>query len=94
MGVVLRSMSLVDAVYHILEEEMQSPFIRPEVAPQPTVLKPFRYCEFRVSEQSYGEDSAVTVCPVMASDLIEEMPFCYAHAQLIIAALEAEGGNK
>ncbi len=71
----------------------QSPFARPpEPKPVPPVLKPLVYCQFRTSLASggYGEQSEVNLCPVFASALIGDMPFCFNHSSVIVAALEAE----
>ncbi len=71
----------------------QSPFIRPvEPPPMPTVIKPLVYCAFRsATAMEYGESQvSVTLCAVFASEIIQEMPFCYAHGLVIQNALEAE----
>ncbi len=72
---------------------MQSPFLQQQPAQLPKVLDPFRYCEFRIAEPAqYGEAGDVSICAVMASEVIREMAFCFAHGQEIQAALAAEGG--
>jgi len=74
----------------------QSPFIRPtEPPPMPTVLKPLRYCEFRIaSTMEYGDKvQETTFCAVFASEIIHEMAFCYVHGLVIQNALEAEVSN-
>ncbi len=74
-------------------ENVQSPFMQQQPAQMPKVLDPFRYCEFRVTEPAqYGEGGDVTICAVMASEVIREMAFCYQHGLEIQAALAAEGG--
>ncbi len=70
---------------------LQQPFSQPEAKP-PKVepVLPLRYCEFRTASQEYGDTSPdVGVCATFASDVIEEMPFCAAHAEVIISALRA-----
>ncbi len=72
----------------------QSPFSQQVPAPIPRVIKPLHYCEFRVIQESrsdYNTAPDVVVCPVMASELIEEMYFCFNHGAIIQAALFAEG---
>lgn len=68
---------------------LQQPFSQPEAQP-PKVepLLPLRYCEFRTSSQEYGDASPeVNICATFASDVVEEMSFCFQHAQIIVAAL-------
>ncbi len=74
---------------------MQSPFVRQPLPDLPVVLKPLVYCEFRVAESQgeWNQANDVTMCPVFASEVIEEMPFCFMHGQIIQQALEAEGGG-
>ncbi len=75
----------------------QSPFLRPtEPPPMPTVLKPLVYCGFRVaSAMEYGDHkSEVTQCAVFASEIIQEMAFCYQHGLIIQNALEAEQSGR
>ncbi len=75
---------------------MQSPFIQ-QVQPQlPIVIKPLRYCEFRVIHETreYTTPPEVNLCAVFASEVIEEMSFCYQHGLVIQAALAAESGGE
>ncbi len=75
----------------------QSPFARPpEPPPLPSVIKPLKYCEFRVtnSEQyAYNQTAEVNLCPVFASELILDMYFCYQHGLVIQQALGTEDGD-
>lgn len=77
---------------------LQQPFSQPEAQPpKPEPLLPLRYCEFRTSTQEYGDTSPeVYSCATFASDVVEEMPFCYQHAQVILNAIEGlvEGRRK
>lgn len=61
---------------------MQSPFMQRAPVEIPKVLRPFRYCEFRVVDEEQ-----VLMCPTLACVEIEEMPFCNVHGLL---ALEGE----
>ncbi len=74
---------------------MQQPFSQPEVQPpKPEPILPLRYCEFRTASQEYGESQAdVTICATFASDIIEEMPFCFQHSTLITSALQNLRGS-
>ncbi len=74
---------------------MQSPFMQPQPQAMPIVIKPLVYCEFRVAEatEGYGQTPDVSMCAVFASEVIEEMAFCFQHGQIIQAALFAEGGG-
>ena len=54
----------------------------------PPVLKPLRYCEFRVKDM---QESEVWTCDTFACAEIEGMAFCVAHGPLIQTALESEG---
>ncbi len=75
---------------------MQSPFAVPQPLPAvPVVLKPLRYCEFRHAESvEYGQGVPdVGECAVFASEIIEGMPFCFQHGQIIQAALAEEAGG-
>jgi len=77
---------------------MQSPFMQPTGPPAiPTVIKPLRYCEFRITNLYAGQgdgapDSDVEICAVFASEVIEGMPFCFRHGEIISKALEQERG--
>ncbi len=73
----------------------QSPFLRPpEPPPLPEVIKPLKYCEFRVGTgQEYDTRMDVNLCPVFASEVIHEMYFCYQHGQIISQALGVERGE-
>ncbi len=69
---------------------LQQPFSQPEAQP-PKVepVLPLRYCEFRTATQEYGDTSPeVSICATFASDIIQEMPFCAAHAEIIIGAMQ------
>ncbi len=74
---------------------MTSPFASPQQPPAlPVVLKPLRYCEFRTAEQAqYGETADVVLCAVFASEVIEQMCFCYQHGLIIQDALVKEHGG-
>lgn len=68
---------------------LQQPFSQPAAEP-PKVepILPLRYCEFRTASQEYGDTSPdVSICATFASDVIEEMSFCLAHAEVIFNAL-------
>lgn len=66
---------------------MQQPFTQPE-PPKVEPILPLRYCEFRTTSQEYGEASPeVNICATFASDIVEEMNFCFQHAQVITQAL-------
>ncbi len=68
---------------------MQQPFAQPDPAPRKIVpVLPLRYCEFRTASQEYGDATPdVTMCAVMASEVIEEMSFCNTHGEVIVNAL-------
>ncbi len=67
---------------------MQQPFRQEAVPPKPVPVLPLRYCEFRTATQEYGEGAAeVNICAIFASEVIEEMSFCHAHAEVIVNAL-------
>ncbi len=74
----------------------QSPFLRPpEPPPLPEVIKPLKYCEFRVfSQADYAQAADVELCPVFASEVIHEMYFCYQHGLVIQLALGTEAGEE
>lgn len=65
-----------------------SPFRQrvPEVLPE--VLKPLRYCEFRVADMG---DRVATVCAIFACAEVLGMAFCYQHAKQILGELQSEG---
>ncbi len=69
-----------------------SPFSMNVPPQKPLVLKPLRYCEFRVSFGDFGEKD-VTSCEVFACAVVEEMAFCDVHGQLILSELAKEVGN-
>lgn len=60
----------------------------------PKVIRPLRYCEFRVQE---SQESEVGLCPTFACEQVEKMWFCYTHRKVIVAAIasedEAHGGG-
>ncbi len=70
---------------------MQQPFAQPDPTPPKIVpVLPLRYCEFRTASQEYGETAPeVTICAVMASEVIEEMSFCNSHGEVIVNALRS-----
>lgn len=73
---------------------VQQPFSNRTAPVLPVVIKPLVYCAFRVAEQAeYGQEAGVVMCAVFASEVIEEMPFCYQHGLVIQAALESEGSG-
>ncbi len=78
----------VDMVYESIHPS--SPFRQrvPEVLPE--VLKPLRYCEFRIAETP---TAAATVCPIFACAEVLEMVFCYQHAKQILGELQNEGAG-
>ncbi len=75
----------------------QSPFARPpDPPPLPEVIKPLRYCEFRIAvgqQGNYDTSHEVNLCPVFASEVIQEMYFCYMHGLVIQHALGQEQGG-
>ncbi len=74
---------------------MQQPFAPLNPEPRKVVpVLPLRYCEFRTASQEYGESSDVSLCAVMASEVIEEMSFCMSHAEVIVTALRALQGGE
>ncbi len=67
---------------------MPQPFQQEAQPPKVEPLLPLRYCEFRTASQEYGDTSPdVSICATFASDVVEEMSFCFQHAQVIVNAL-------
>ncbi len=60
-----------------------SPFRQRVPEPLPEVLKPLRYCQFRVGTEG--------VCDTFACAEVLEMAFCYHHAKVIVGELQNEG---
>jgi len=69
-----------------------SPFSYNLPPAKPIVLKPLRYCEFRVSQGDF-QDKAVYACEVFACATLEGMDFCDVHTQMIANELSKEVGG-
>ncbi len=69
---------------------MTMPFAQPEAEPPKVIpILPLVYCEFRTAHQEYGEGAPdIVLCAVMASELVEEMPFCLQHGTIVANALQ------
>lgn len=67
-----------------------SPFLQHVPKDIPKVMRPLRYCEFRVI---LGQED-VGLCPVFACTEDEGMWFCNRHHDEIQAAIQAEEGRE
>lgn len=70
----------------------QQPFEQKLPETRPKVIRPIRYCEFRVVT---SDQEAVYPCPVFACVIEEDMAFCHQHNQVIQDAIarEAHGAD-
>lgn len=79
-------------VCQLEEGDVTSPFSYNLPPAKPVVLKPLKYCEFRVAIGEFHEKDT-RICEIFACSVLEGMAFCNVHTEIIMIELAKEVGN-